>query len=129
LKLKLIYNYKNVNVPVLSKTILKTGIPINILNAKVTQNTGEMIVDVPGTERQLEAVISALQEQGVTVKRIAAIIKIDLDRCISCGACISPCPVEAITQSSNWDVSVDLDKCIRCLICVDACPVRAISYD
>lgn len=128
MKLKLTYTHENVNTPVLSNTVLKTGIPINILDAKVTQGAGEMIIDVPASGSKLESMIASLQDQGVTTKKIVAIVEIDAEKCISCGACVSPCPAQAITQESNWDVRVDLEKCIRCLLCVKACPVRAISY-
>ena len=128
MKLKLTYTSGNVNALALSNTVLKTGVPINILDAKVSQASGEMIVDVPVTGSQLEAVIASLQEQGVVVRRLVALVEIDREKCVSCGACVSPCPVQAIVQNADWDVSVDLDKCIRCLICVNACPVRAISY-
>lgn len=115
------------NTPVLSNTVLKTGVSINILDAKVTQGAGEMIIDVLAAGGKFESVIASLQEQGVATTKIVAIIEIDSEKCIRCGACVSPCPVRAITQKPNWDVQVDLDKCIRCLLCVKACPVRAIS--
>jgi NAD-dependent dihydropyrimidine dehydrogenase PreA subunit len=128
MKLKLNYSYENVSSPVLSNTVLKTGVPINILDAKVTQSAGEMIIDVPATGSKLDSVIESLHEQGVSTRKIVAVVEIDSEKCVSCGACVSPCPVQAITQDSSWEVHVDLDKCIRCLICVKACPVRAISY-
>jgi NAD-dependent dihydropyrimidine dehydrogenase PreA subunit len=128
MKLRLTYTHENVNTPVLSNTVLKTGVPINILDAKVTQGAGEMIIDVPAAGDKLETVIASLQQQRVTTSKIVAVVEIDSEKCMSCGACVSPCPVRAITQKSTWDVQVDLDKCIRCLLCVKACPVRAISY-
>lgn len=112
--------------PVLSRIVLKTGVPINILDAKVTAATGEMIVDVPVQGRQLEEAVSLFQEAGVNVKKILSSVEINYDRCTSCGACVSPCPVQAIVQHEDWSVELDETKCIRCLVCVDACPVRAI---
>ena len=46
------------------------------------------------------------------------------DSCISCGACIDECPVEAISQGDSQYV-IDADKCIDCGSCADACPVDA----
>ncbi len=46
------------------------------------------------------------------------------DSCISCGACIDECPVEAISQGDSQYV-VDADKCIDCGACAGACPVDA----
>ena len=46
------------------------------------------------------------------------------DACISCGACIDECPVEAISQGDSQYV-IDADKCIDCGACAGACPVDA----
>lgn len=48
------------------------------------------------------------------------------DECISCGACESECPVEAIAMGdSHYDINNEL--CIDCGSCVDVCPVGAIQ--
>jgi len=45
--------------------------------------------------------------------------------CVSCGACIGECPVDAITAGdSQYEIS---DACVDCGACVSACPVDAIS--
>ena len=46
------------------------------------------------------------------------------DDCISCGACASECPVEAISEGDGKYV-IDADACIECGACADACPVEA----
>lgn len=46
------------------------------------------------------------------------------DSCISCGACASECPVEAISEGDGKYV-IDADKCIDCGACANACPVDA----
>ena len=46
------------------------------------------------------------------------------DDCISCGACASECPVEAISEGDATYV-IDADKCIDCGACAEACPVDA----
>ena len=48
------------------------------------------------------------------------------DECISCGACASTCPVEAISEGDSKYV-IDADKCIDCGACAAGCPVDAIS--
>ncbi|MDF2635187.1 MAG: 4Fe-4S ferredoxin iron-sulfur binding protein [Pelosinus sp.] len=45
--------------------------------------------------------------------------------CISCGACASVCPVEAISEGDAQYV-ID-EKCIDCGSCAATCPVGAIS--
>jgi len=128
LKLRLLYTHKETSRPVLATTIMKTGVPINILEAQMTPESGQMIVDVPVDNRRLKEVVSAFETEGVRVQEIVSTITIDFDKCMSCGACVSPCPVSAITQKTDWDIEYDEKKCIRCKVCVDACPVGAIAF-
>jgi len=45
--------------------------------------------------------------------------------CVSCGACVGDCPVDAIVEG---DVQYTIeDSCIDCGVCVSSCPVDAIS--
>jgi len=127
MKLRLLYTRSNVSNPVISNIVLKTGVPINILEAKVSLNGGEMVVEIPATGKKLDEVRELFEKAGVSAKEIKSVIEIDYERCISCGACVSPCPVQAIKQNPEWDVELDEGRCIRCLICVNACPVRAIT--
>ena len=50
------------------------------------------------------------------------------DDCISCGACASDCPVEAISEGDGKYV-IDKDTCIDCGACAAACPVEAPVQD
>ena len=45
------------------------------------------------------------------------------ETCISCGACLPECPVEAISEGEPY--TVDGEKCIDCGACASACPVDA----
>jgi len=45
--------------------------------------------------------------------------------CVSCGACVDECPVEAISEGDDCYM-VDAEKCTSCGTCVDACPNEAI---
>ena len=47
------------------------------------------------------------------------------DACISCGACVSECPVSCISEGDPVYV-IDEGTCIDCEACVSACPVSAI---
>jgi ferredoxin len=46
------------------------------------------------------------------------------DDCISCGACASECPVEAISEGDGKYV-IDAALCTECGNCADVCPVGA----
>ena len=47
------------------------------------------------------------------------------EECIVCGACLSECPVEAISEGDEINV-IDPAKCTDCGACVEVCPVDAI---
>ena len=127
-KLRLIYNHKSLGKPTLAEVILKTGIPMNILEATVSPISGEILVDIDAPREKVDNIISLLESLGVNVKEITQILEIDVNRCTSCGACISPCPTHALTLNQDLTLNFNEKKCVRCRICVDACPMRAIRF-
>lgn len=54
---------------------------------------------------------------------------IDKNKCISCGTCVSICPVGAISFDSDAKAVIDKTKCIHCGACEASCPVGAIKLD
>ncbi|MDR1754251.1 MAG: 4Fe-4S binding protein [Eubacterium sp.] len=46
------------------------------------------------------------------------------DECISCGACESECPTDAISSGDSKYV-IDAEKCIDCGACAGVCPTDA----
>ncbi len=46
------------------------------------------------------------------------------DICVSCGTCLGPCPVNAISLSDT-QYEIDPDLCIECGECERNCPVGA----
>jgi len=48
------------------------------------------------------------------------------DACVSCGACASECPVEAISEGAD-KYEINPDVCIDCGSCADTCPSEAIE--
>lgn len=47
------------------------------------------------------------------------------EECITCGACITECPEDAISEGDDIYV-IDPDMCTDCGSCVDVCPSAAI---
>ena len=52
---------------------------------------------------------------------------IDPEECISCGACIERCPVDAIAEDEDGKAKVERAKCIGCGVCVIGCATDAIE--
>ena len=52
---------------------------------------------------------------------------IDPKICTACGACISACPVQAISGERGAVPSLDMKKCIKCGACKEVCEVEAIT--
>ena len=53
---------------------------------------------------------------------------IDCEACISCGACVEFCPVDAISEGDDCYI-IDAETCTDCDACTDECPVSAISAE
>ncbi len=51
---------------------------------------------------------------------------VDTKKCITCGACVSICPVQAI-KIVNGKAQINPKKCIKCGSCSQFCPVSAIE--
>lgn len=128
MRVKLIYSHEVVDKPVLANIVLKTGVPINILEAKVNAQKGELIVSIPATGDKLREILNLFREAGVDIQEFAETLRIDWERCVACGACISPCPTGALSfKKEDWSLKYDEEKCIACKVCVVACPFKAIS--
>jgi len=127
MKVRLTYSPGVVEKPVLAEVVLKTRLPINILEAKVNAQKGELVVSIPVTGKKLEDVLGMFEKAGVKVQKFTRILHIDYDTCTSCGACISPCPTKALRFGLDWTLEFDEEKCVACRTCVAACPVKAIT--
>lgn len=53
-------------------------------------------------------------------------IKVDEEKCIHCGKCLSVCPMD-VEVPSNSRKKCNATECILCLECVNACPVKALK--
>lgn len=125
-RLLLRFSEKVVDQPITAQVILEQGVPVNILSAHINQQGGEILAEIPSAH--LDKIVKAFSEKGVTVT-VRKLIEVDSEKCFDCGACLSICPVNAITFKKDLSVVFDEGKCIgsTCGLCVDACPARAIK--
>jgi len=120
------FSEKIVEEPITSQIVLELKVPINIITAHVNSKGGEVLAEVP--DESLDKIIKAFRKRGATVS-LPKLIEVDNEKCVSCGACVALCPVEAITVDKDAAIVFSKEKCVgsTCSVCVDACPARAIK--
>ena len=120
------FSEKIVEKPITSQIILELKVPINIVAAHVNSKGGEVLADVP--DAALDKIVKAFRKRGVTVS-LPKLIEVDEEKCVNCGACVTLCPMDAITITDDLSIVFNKDKCVgsTCSLCVDACPARAIK--
>ena len=115
-----------IDKPVISKVILKTKVMINILMAKIKPQESFLILELSGSEKQIEEALDLLKKYG-EYEDIPKIIERNKERCIDCGACVVHCPVKAIYQDKDYSIVFKEEECIGCKNCAKICPLKAIK--
>jgi ABC-type methionine transport system ATPase subunit len=64
----LTYPQNLIKEPVLYQMAMKYNVIPNIRRARVTETIGEMVIELEGTEENLQAGLKHLSDQGVTVQ-------------------------------------------------------------
>ena len=105
------------------------GLTFNILKASISPGkTGNVILELAGSEKDIKAGVAYLENEGVDVKVYTdSVIRYE-EKCMHCGACTSVCPSGALVMNADtWELEFYMDKCLICGHCVRACPARAIK--
>jgi len=85
----------------------------SILQAKINDNGGAMILSLNGNEADVKAAVERLKGMGITVRKLANQITRDTSKCMDCGSCTSVCPSGALyINRETWEVKLSAALCI-----------------
>ena len=100
----------------------------SILQAKITENGGMMIMVMKGNESDIRAAVMRLRKAGVKIRKLSNQISRNIKKCIDCGSCVSICPTNALYfNKDTWAVELDPKLCIACGSCLTSCPTHAVK--
>lgn len=54
-------------------------------------------------------------------------LKLETQKCVGCGLCVTVCPHRVFTLDAKKAVIVGKERCIECGACMSNCPVGAVS--
>lgn len=131
LKLILYFPPEKTDEPFLYYLVKDYDLVFNILQAEVQPGKrGRLIVELEGTQENIEDALSFAKEQGVQYRPFNKNIVRNQGDCMDCGACTAVCPSGALFMEQNhWKLVFDESKCLMCELCVRACPVKAIDVN
>lgn len=129
MRLRLTFPKELADKPVFSEAVLRFQVPFNIIEAEVDAEKGVIVAHIDVNKEKLEKIVEFFKRNNVKVELIAKLLEVNLEKCISCGACVSLCPVEAIRIAEDWTVEFDEEKCVGCGICVNSCPMKALKLN
>ncbi|MGA1844712.1 MAG: NIL domain-containing protein [bacterium] len=115
--------------PVTYKLVKDYDLIMNILRAKVIpKDEGRLVLELTGEQKDIEAGLNFMKEQGVKVEALAKDIHLDEEDCIHCGFCTAVCFQEALSiNPQTKKLEFNREKCVLCEQCVDICPIGVIQ--
>ncbi len=129
-KYLLAFTPESAKLPVIAVLVQKFGIIPNIMQARVNEKGGRLVLDIEGEKDSLEKAKAYIQEQGIEMKELDKHVSRDEWRCIHCGACVSICPAEAFhVDPATYEVLFNAEKCIACEACINACSPKAMKLE
>jgi ferredoxin len=118
-----------VDEPILYHLIKDFDLVFNILKASISPEAeGLMVVEFKGEPANFDKGVQYLLAQGVKIQSLSQDVSRNEERCTSCGACVTVCPVGAFeSEKGTLMVRFKNDKCVACGACLKACPPRAME--
>lgn len=116
--------------PIIYHLVKDHDLVVNVFRAKVTpEEEGFLVLDVTGTEEQIQSGIDFVKTFNVTVNFSGKGVTRDEDKCTHCGYCVPYCPTAAlkITNPAARQIDYHESDCIECLACIRVCPYGACS--
>lgn len=129
-KLMLFFPKCECEKPIIYHLVKDHNLIVNVYRARVTpEEEGYLILDVTGTEADIEKAMEFINTFNVTVNTTGKGVARDEDRCTHCGQCVSHCPTGALRIDDNATRKVIYNEadCIECLACIRACPFGACA--
>ena len=117
------------NQPIIYRLVKEYDVEFNILKADILPHReGLMILELQGSKDNVKNGLKFLESFGVEIKRLAAVINRDDEKCFQCGSCTGVCPVGALSvRKSDMHIVFEPDMCTGCGQCVTICPVQAMQ--
>ena len=116
--------------PIIYHLVKDHNLVVNVYRAKVTpEEEGYLVLDVTGTEEEIEQGIEFVKTFNVTVNFTGKGVIRDDVGCTHCGYCVVHCPTGAlqIGDKATREVVYNEADCIECLACIRVCPYAACA--
>ena len=129
IKVTMYFPSNKIASPVTYHLIRDYNLMLNILNADVSLNKiGTLVVDIEGKEKDIEAGLEYVKQQGADYTIFSKTIIWQEENCVHCGACTAVCPSGALKmdKTTDWNLTFDKEKCLVCELCVKSCPLQVM---